>query len=161
MKLTYFLFGLIFSVLLFATPAADAGKPNHEAIQKAANELFDLIMCPICAGQTIAQSTAETSAQMRGLILKKLNQGESKEEILQYFSDKYGERILAMPRKKGLNVMLWFLPFIIVALVAVSIYFLIGRWSKGNEGKGGFPIPEERLTEYEERMEKELKDFDS
>jgi cytochrome c-type biogenesis protein CcmH len=117
-------------------------------------------MCPLCAGQTIAQSSNETSRQMRDLVVKKLRQGESKEEILQYFESRYGERILATPHKKGFNLILWILPFVFVALAAIVIYFLIRRWSARIQLTPGAHLDEDQLSGYKERLEKELKQFD-
>jgi cytochrome c-type biogenesis protein CcmH len=117
-------------------------------------------MCPLCAGQTIAQSSNETSRQMRALVLKKLRQGETKEEILQYFESRYGERIMAKPNKKGFNLILWFFPFVIVVLAAIVIYFLIRRWSARIPVTPAGNLDEDQLSEYKERLEKELKQFD-
>jgi cytochrome c-type biogenesis protein CcmH len=108
----------------------------------------------------IAQSSNETSRQMRDLVLKKLRQGESKEEILQYFESRYGERILAKPNKKGFNLILWFFPFVFVALAAIVIYFLIRRWSKRVSVTPVAHFDEDQLSVYNERLEKELKQFD-
>jgi cytochrome c-type biogenesis protein CcmH len=133
---------------------------NEEALQQKAREIYGLIMCPLCAGQTIAQSSNETSSQMRDLVLKKLRQGESKEKILQYFESRYGERILAKPNKKGFNLILWVLPFLGVALAAFATYFLIRRWSARIPVTPAAHLDEDQLSRYEERLEKELKQFD-
>jgi cytochrome c-type biogenesis protein CcmH len=117
-------------------------------------------MCPLCAGQTIAQSTNETSNQMRELVIKKLRQGQTKEEILQYFESRYGERILAKPNKRGFNLILWFLPFVSVALAAIVVYALIRRWSARAPSKPASPCDENPLAEYEKRLETELKQFE-
>jgi cytochrome c-type biogenesis protein CcmH len=142
------------------SPAVIAQYHNEEALQKRANDLYDRIMCPICPGQTIAQSSNETSAQMRDLVLKKLRQGETEEQILQYFESRYGERAMAMPNKRGLNLILWFLPFLFVVLLIIVIYYLIRHWSGKGPGETVPPVEEAKLAEYEERLEKELKEFD-
>lgn len=160
MKFKIIVVGLTLLIMLFSAPAAIAQNPDHDALQKTASELYDLIMCPICAGQTIAQSNSGTSTQMRDLVLKRLRQGENKEEILQYFVSKYGERILVKPQKKGLNIMLWFLPFVFVVLVAIIIYVLIRHWSTRVQVETVPPIEEDRLAEYKERLEKELQEFE-
>ncbi len=147
-------------ILFFLSSAVIAQYHQEEALQKAARELNDRIMCPICPGQTIAQSTNGTSAQMRDLVLKKLRQGETKEEVLQYFESRYGERIMAKPNKKGLNLMLWSLPFLFVALLIILIYYLIHHWSKRGRVETVTHIEEAKLAEYKERLEKELKEFD-
>jgi len=160
MKCKIIVTGLMLLILLFSNLPVIAHQHTEEMLEKTAKELYEIIMCPICSGQTIAQSNSGTSIQMRDLVQKKLLQGETKEEILQYFVSKYGERILARPSKKGFNLMLWFLPFVIVAFVAIVIYFLLRRWSAGVQTETAPHTEEVHLAEYKERLEKELKEFD-
>ena len=100
MKCKIIVAGLMLLILLFPNLPVIANLHAEEELEKTARELYEVIMCPICSGQTIAQSNSGTSIQMRNLILKKLHRGETKEEILQYFVSKYGERIIAKPSKK-------------------------------------------------------------
>lgn len=160
MKYRIIIIALALLTLVVSDPAVAVQFHNEEALQKKAMEINELIMCPLCAGQTIAQSSNETSSQMRELVLKKLRQGETKEEILQYFESRYGQRILAKPNIKGFNLILWFFPFVTVALAAIGIYVLIRRWSARLPSTAVSPVDENRLAEYKERLEKELKQFD-
>jgi len=160
MKYRIYIIGLALLISIVSDPAVAAQYHNEEALQKKAREINELIMCPLCAGQTIAQSSNETSSQMRDLVLKKLRQGETKEEILQYFESRYGERILAKPNIKGFNLILWVLPFVSVSLAAIGIYALIRRWSARVPSAPAPHVDENRLAEYKERLEKELKQFD-
>ena len=160
MKHKIIIIGLTLLTLLFSDLSVAAQYHNEEVLQKKASEINDLIMCPLCAGQTIGQSNSETSRQMRDLVLKRLRLGESKEEILQYFESRYGERILAKPNKKGFNLILWFFPFLLIALATIVIYFLIRRWSARVPATPGANLDEDQLSEYKERLEKELKQFD-
>ena len=160
MKYKTIIIGLALLTLLFPDLSIAAQYHNEEALQQKAKEIYGLIMCPLCAGQTIAQSSNETSTQMRDLVLKKLSQGETKEEILQYFESRYGERILAKPNKKGFNLILWIFPFVFVALAAIVIYFLIRRWSIMVRRTPVAHLDEDQLSRYKERLEKELKQFD-
>jgi cytochrome c-type biogenesis protein CcmH len=160
MKYKIIIIGLALLTLLFPDLSDTAPYHNEEALQQTAREIYSLIMCPLCAGQTIAQSNNETSSQMRDLVLKKLRQGETKEKILQYFESRYGERIMAKPNKKGFNLILWIFPFVFVALAAIVIYFLIRRWSARAQVAPVAHFDEDQLSEYKERLEKELKQFD-
>ncbi len=159
MKYKIIIIGLALLTLPLSGLSVTARNLEEEALQKTAREIYSLIMCPLCAGQTIAQSSNETSSQMRDLVLKKLRQGKTKEEILQYFESRYGERIMAKPNKKGFNLILWFLPFVFVALAAIGIYFLIRHWSTRVQATPGAHFDEDRFSEYKERLEKELKQF--
>ncbi len=160
MKCKIIVVTLFFLILLFPNLEVIAQNPEEEALEKTASELYERIMCPICPGQTIAQSNSEISIQMRNLVLKKLRQGETKEEILQYFTSRYGERIMAKPTKKGLNLMLWFLPFVLVSLAAIVIYSLTRHWTKKAQVETLTHFEEAEMAEYKERIEKELKEFD-
>lgn len=160
MKYKAIVFGLTLLILLFTIPAAIARQSKDAALEKTARKLSARIMCPICSGQTIAQSNSETSRQMRDLVLKKLRQGKTEQEVLQYFVSRYGERIMAEPNKKGLNLVLWFLPFVLIAFAAILIYLLIRRWSTKGRVEEDSHLEEAPLFEYKERLEKELKEFD-
>lgn len=160
MKYKIIIIGLALLTLLLSDLSVTAQNPEEEAVQKTAREIYGLIMCPLCAGQTIAQSSNETSSQMRDLVIKKLRQGETKEEILQYFESRYGERIMAKPNKKGFNLILWFFPFVFVVLAAIVTYFLIRRWSARIQVTPVAHFDEYQFSEYKERLEKELKQFD-
>ena len=160
MKQKTIVVGLTLLILFFINPAAIAQQSKDDVLEKTARELYERIMCPICSGQTIAHSNSESSRQMRDLVLKKLRQGETKEAVLQYFVSRYGERILAEPNKKGLNLVLWFLPFILVVFAAILIYSLIRRWSAKGQVEEDSHLEEARLFEYKERLEEELKEFD-
>lgn len=145
--------------LLMPSAPVSAGNSDEDALQKQASEIYELVMCPLCAGQTIGQSKNETSSQMRDLVLKKLRRGESKAQILHYFESRYGERILATPTKKGFNLVLWVLPLVLVALAAIVIYFMIRRWSARQPMTPASRFDENRSSGYQERLEKELKRF--
>ena len=160
MKYKVIIVGSTFLALLLSNLSVRAQYHNEEALQKEAREIFDLIMCPLCAGQTIAQSSNETSRQMRDLVLKRLRRGQTKEEILQYFESRYGERIIAKPNKKGFNLILWFFPLVLVALAAIVVYFLIRRWSTMVQATPVTHFDEDQLSKYKERLEIELKQFD-
>ncbi len=67
---------------------------------------------------------------------------------------------MAKPNKKGFNLILWVFPFVLVALAAILIYFLIRRWSTRVRETPDAHFDEDQLSEYEERLEKELKQFD-
>lgn len=113
-----------------------------------------------CEGSMTCDAAKNITAEVDQLI----NQGNTKGEIVQYFTKKYGERILAAPTKKGFNLTAWILPFIALLLGGCLIYLFIDRclkYSKRNvELKdAGAPIPPDE-KKYLERLEKELTNFE-
>ena len=67
---------------LVATPWVAAQEYDDQA-WRIAQEL----QCPICQGQSVAESNSQLAIQMRALIREKLVEGETREAILQYFVD--------------------------------------------------------------------------
>src|SRR5262247_1366585 len=88
------------------------------------------LMSPACPGRTLLNCTSGQAEQWRELIRQKLAQGESKEQILQYFVDIGGEAALAAPPKKGFALTAWLLPFLVVVNGAVLIIALTRRWAR-------------------------------
>ena len=63
--------------------------------------------------------------EMEKQIASFVNAGRSKEYVINFFTNKYGERILAMPEAEGFNIFAWLAPIIILALggLMMFIYF--------------------------------------
>ena len=94
------------------------------------NSLYDIsdeLMCPVCQGQTVAESNSKLAISMREVIKSKLKNGESKEQILSYFVKQYGDNILAKPPLKGFNMLLWLVP---PGILLISIFFWVTKIKK-------------------------------
>lgn len=111
--------------------------------------------CPLCEGLTLADCPLEVCEQMRALIREKLAQGETREEILDYFVERYGEEVLNAPPKRGFNLTAWVLPFLVLGVGIVWLSYLLRGWMRRREEPKGEPLP----SDYLERVEKELEDL--
>lgn len=86
------------------------------------------LQCPVCSGQSVADSNAELARQMRAIIEQKVQAGESPEQIRAYFVESYGPAILSDPPKSGFTLTLWWVPvFGIVAGALILGVFLRER----------------------------------
>lgn len=87
------------------------------------------LQCPICDGQSVADSQVTLAQQMRDVIEQKVQAGESNDQIMAYFTDRYGERVLLDPPKSGFNMTLWWIPPAVLAVGAlvVVLYMREGR----------------------------------
>ena len=77
-------------------------------------------MCPVCQGQTVAESNSKLAISMRDVIKQKISEGKNKNEILSYFTEIYGDNILATPPVKGLNILLYLVP---ILFLVISIFY--------------------------------------
>lgn len=105
---------LVGMVPLFTGPAAAA--PTFE---DQVNSIAGELMCPVCAGQTVAESNATLAVQMREEIRVRLRRGETREQILAYFAEQFGQSVLARPPRRGGFLVLWLAPVAAFALGAV------------------------------------------
>lgn len=121
------------------------------------------LMCQCGCTMVLDTCQCGTADQMRALIGEKIDGGQSKNEIMDYFVAQYGETILSAPTKKGFNLMVWILPFAAIAGGGVALYFILRIWVlKGKAQKeAAIPQPghEEDGDEYREKFEQELEDF--
>ena len=84
-----------------------------------------MLMCPVCPAESIDQAQVPLALQMRQLVREKLSQGESREEILEYFAGAYGKDILAAPNKSGVGLVAWTAPVIgVLAALTAGIFVL-------------------------------------
>ena len=116
---------IIVFIALIAVVLSCSPQKGSVSLEERAREIDNSLMCPICPGQTIAESQSALSQQMRSIVREKLAQGATKEEILQFFVERYGEGVLAAPPKAGFNLLLWVLPFLGVAAGGFLIFWII------------------------------------
>ncbi|MBN9390865.1 MAG: cytochrome c-type biogenesis protein CcmH [Chloroflexi bacterium] len=102
-------------------------------------KIADQLQCPICQGVTVAFSNSGLAQQMRLLIKKKLEQGETSEAILQYFVDRYGDSILTNPPKSGFTLLVWLLPVAGLLVGAGTVGYVLRLWKARLSLKGATP----------------------
>ena len=109
------------------------GQSPEEELEKEAQAIDRMIMCPVCPAETIDQAQVEISFQMRAVIREMLAEGRSRQEILDYFVDHYGPDILAAPPKSGANLLAWILPIVGVAAGLGALFLVIRAMIVRNE----------------------------
>ena len=96
-----------------------------ETLEREAQAIDRMLMCPVCPAETIDQAQVEISFQMRAVVRELLAEGRTRDEILDYFVDRYGPDILAAPPKSGSNLVAWILPIVGVAAGLVGVFLVI------------------------------------
>ena len=88
------------------------------------------IRCMVCQNQSIDESNASLAKDLRILIRDKIKDGKKDEEIYKFLSDRYGDFILLKPPLKLNTLILWFLPFI---FLAIGIFIIISYNKKSRK----------------------------
>lgn len=103
----------VFLAFVFSASAQTAG-PELEA---QARDIGQSLRCVVCQNQSINESDAPLANDMRKLIRKQLSAGKTKTEIIDYMQDNYGDYVLLKPPVQRNTYILWFGPFLLLALL--------------------------------------------
>jgi len=93
-------------------------------------------------------------------IVSQLALGKTREEVLSYFSGKYGEKILSSPTMSGFNIVAWVMPFAAVLVAAAIIVVLTRRWRRLPRTDLG-PAPSAADPGLRARLDAELDRWDA
>lgn len=88
------------------------------------------IQCPVCDGQAVAESEAVLAKEIRRDIARRVDAGETDEQIRAYYASTYGEDVLLVPPSEGVGGLVWVIPVAggVVALLALALVFR--RWTR-------------------------------
>jgi cytochrome c-type biogenesis protein CcmH len=140
---------LVFALLVASVHAEAARQVTPQQVHDVAEQL----RCVVCQNLSVADSPSEMAAQMRAIVRERLEAGESPEQVRQYFVERYGEWILLAPRREGFNLLVWWLPFVAVAVGLVSVGLLLRRWTRRRATAAPLPPVD---TAMSERIRREL-----
>lgn len=151
-------FGLIaFGLALLAVSGftTNAANTSNRSLDDETLEIGKMLQCPVCQNLAVAYSPSPLAEQMRDIIRAKLQAGETREQIIQYFVDRYGEAILWEPPQSGWNLIAWRTPILALIAGATGLLWLLKNWS---QARGAEPEPMETddLGDYDARLEAEL-----
>lgn len=153
------LLALLLALSAFALPTTTVRADTlDDQVRAIAKEL----RCPVCDGETVADSNAAVSVQIRGIIRQKLEAGESREQIIQYFVDVYGISILAAPPTRGFALGVWVAPMLALLLGLLIVGTVLRGWLRRGD-RAAIPVPATATSmgsaDDEKRLERELERF--
>jgi cytochrome c-type biogenesis protein CcmH len=117
---------LALTLLLLAT--AGWSVAHADTLEEQARHVAKQLQCPVCNGSSVADSPSDLAGQMRGIIRSKLEAGESEDEIIAYFVERYGDSILMEPPRRGIGLVVWLAPLGILAAGALVLVTILRGW---------------------------------
>ena len=126
MKKTWlFLTALLFSSVAFsAIDALNFSSPQQESDY---HQLTQSLRCPQCQNNNIADSNATIAVDMRGKVFELLQEGKSKNDVVDYMVARYGNFVTYDPPMTASTLVLWIAPLLLVLL---GLIFLLRRKPK-------------------------------
>lgn len=91
-------------------------------LEKKLRFVASMLRCPVCQGESVYDSHADVAVEMKRLIREKIEAGETAEEILTYFKDRYGNFVLMEPPAEGLHWVIWVFPIFMALLGGLFLF---------------------------------------
>lgn len=124
-KIWLFLTALLFSSVAFsAIDALNFTSPQQESDY---HQLTQSLRCPQCQNNNIADSNATIAMDMRGKVFELLQEGKSKNDVVDYMVARYGNFVTYDPPMTASTLVLWIAPLLLVLL---GVVFLLRRKPK-------------------------------
>ena len=137
--------------------------PSQQTLDQRVHAVASQLKCLVCQGESVADSPAMLSLQMRAVIRQQLQSGKTEQEVIQYFVSRYGDRILLSPPMQGLNLLAWFVPIALMPGGVILVFLILRNWqahaaTESNEVENAEPVlvDEQELVMYQRQIEREL-----
>ena len=122
------------------------------AQETRARQLDHALRCVVCQSESVASSNADWAVEARRVIREQVAAGQSQDEVVDFFVERYGEFVLMTPRTSGSNWLLWSAgPLMLLLAAGIGLGYL--------RGLSATPAaPDATLSEDEARRLREILD---
>ncbi len=161
--------GLLFVGMVLGYPRpVGAVTPTPEPVRQVTdddvNAIAKKLYCPVCENIPLDTCGTQACEDWRQLIRQKLEEGWTEEQILEYFVERYGERVLATPRPKGPHILVYVLPPVFIVAGVFLLFRTLRSWRTAAPEDSPEAVLEreaaaslEETDPYRKRLEEELR----
>lgn len=163
---------LFFLIGVTASYAYAQGGLTGAELDRRVREVTSRLNCPLCQGQTLNECPLQICDEMRELVRQKLQAGENDEQIIAYFVQRFGDRVLNEPPRAGFALLGWAMPLLGLLLGVGLVVFALRTMTRrsprpvavaaapNGAAVGRPPAPTGLPQEYVDRLERELKQME-
>ena len=141
--------GVLGAILLLLGVVAVGLLSGPDRPADRAYELEQRLRCPVCKTVSIAESMSDTAVAMRATVEEQVEAGRSDDEIIAWFTDRYGEWVLMDPPADGDTLPLWLIP---LGVAAAAVALLLTRRRPADEGGELSDTDRERVSAAVDRL---------
>src|SRR5688572_12060964 len=125
------LIAFVLAAALGVAQAKDAAPVAADPVLEARMQRIAIeLRCLVCQNQTIADSPAGLSDDLRRDIREQLQRGATDQQVVQYMTDRYGDFIRYRPPVKGSTMALWIGPAVLLVLGIAVLVIALRRRAK-------------------------------
>ncbi len=115
-------------VLVTALTIGVLGSSGPQTNAERVTAIARTLKCEVCAGESVAESDSDFAQQARIEIARRLDQGQSADQIRAYFVSKNGESVTLIPSSTGVSSLVWIIPVIALVISAAVLVMVFRRW---------------------------------
>ena len=97
------------------------------------NDLGHHLMCTCGCNQVLLECNhvgCSSSDKMRAELKEVVDKGGSDDDVLKWFTEKYGNTVLAAPTKSGFNLVAWVMPFVALGAGIALCIVVVRTWKR-------------------------------
>jgi cytochrome c-type biogenesis protein CcmH len=104
---------------------SDGPRTNQERVDAIAKT----IKCPVCRSESVFDSQADASQNIRDEIARQVAAGRTDDQIRAYINDRFKDQgLLLVPSKTGVDSLVWVLPVVALVLALFGLGMAFRRW---------------------------------
>lgn len=84
--------------------------------EQRAMRLEQRLACPLCQGQSLAESESQVAEDLKVILREKIDEGLTDDQIFDFFAVRYGEHVVLEPPLLGWGLALWVVPFVALGI---------------------------------------------
>jgi cytochrome c-type biogenesis protein CcmH len=101
-----------------------SARPHAETSAERVDRITSELRCVVCQGLSVKDSPAESSRQMRDIVIQRVAEGRTDDQIRDEFRANYGDWVILAPPLASWAGLLWLVP---IAAIAIGLV-LAWRW---------------------------------
>lgn len=144
MRLVLVLLGSLLLASALPVAAIPVGTPlefDSPEQEETYQNLIRELRCTVCQNQSLVDSNAGLARDLRSNIYQLIHEGQDQAQITQYMVSRYGDFVLYRPPLQPSTYLLWFGPFLFLAVGVLVLVLVVG----GRKRLDQAPLsPEER-----------------
>lgn len=121
------------ALLAGALAVAAVGDRGPRTTAERARAVSESVKCPTCQGQSVADSSAPAARAIRTEIARRIEAGETDDQIREYIAGIYGPENLLTPPRDGVAGLIWFLPVAGMVFAVGGLAVVFQRWRVPDE----------------------------
>jgi cytochrome c-type biogenesis protein CcmH len=152
----------VMALLYLSSASAQEATPRPPITDDQVNAIAKQMYCPVCENTPLDVCPTQACIEWRELIREMLAEGKTETEIKQYFVNRFGDRVLAEPPRRGLNWLVYVIPPVAILAGVLILYSALRALRKPSSeaptpADAGAQATPTANDEYTRRIEDELR----